>query len=240
MVTHNTKGRYKGVDNGMTSTRRPVRAAQAAAAVGLLLAGLAIGAAPARAATGQQNWGAASQFVGQINSERASHGRARLTLSSKLSSVAASWASSMARSNRLGHNPNLAGSVSGWKVLGENVGVGPSVSSLESAFYNSSDHRANMIDSAFTLVGVAVVDVGDKLWVVEDFEQPTHSAVAGSAGSTAHVAPAGRPTRPGGTALSALQRARLHQLARLFAARHNLVLPGLTAHTARQRTSAPG
>src|SRR4029077_18328384 len=89
-----------------------------------------------------------------------------------------------ARPNTPAHTPRLAGSVSGWRVLGENVGVGPSVSSLESAVYGSAPPRGNMLDSTFTMVGVAVVDVGDKLWVVEDFEQPLHARSTRSPGSS--------------------------------------------------------
>ena len=208
------------------------------------LVGVAGGGA-ANAATGHQDWGAAAQFVGQINGARSSHARTRLAVSSALTSVAASWAATMARSNRLAHNPGLARSVSGWKVLGENVGVGPSVSSLESAFYNSAEHRANMLDSEFTLVGVAVVDVGDKLWVVEVFERPSHVGSTRAGRSSQQTLPLAGPSRHGAAGhtrktVTALERARQRQLWRLFDARHDPVVRSLTVHTVRERTQLPG
>ena len=81
----------------------------------------------------------------------------------------------MAKSNTLYHNPRLATSVSNWKYLGENVGVGYSDSSLEGAFYASTPHRDNMLDKDFTQIGVAVVVVNGKMWVAEEFRRPMHS-----------------------------------------------------------------
>ena len=40
--------------------------------------------------------------------------------------------------------PNLGSVTTGWKALGENVGVGPDVSSLFDAFMGSSAHRSNI------------------------------------------------------------------------------------------------
>jgi uncharacterized protein YkwD len=114
----------------------------------------------------------AASFVSQINRARRADGRAHLASSSTLTSVAARWAAHMARTNVLAHNPHLAGSVSHWHFLGENVGVGYSAASLEGAFWASPEHRANMLDRDYNRLGVAVVDVGGKLWVVEDYEDP--------------------------------------------------------------------
>jgi hypothetical protein len=86
----------------------------------------------------------------------------------------------MASRNSLSHNPNLAGEVSAWQSLGENVGYGSSVSQLVATFWGSAPHRANILDRRFTLVGVGVVQVGHTLWVAEEFERP---AGAGSAPS---------------------------------------------------------
>jgi uncharacterized protein YkwD len=77
----------------------------------------------------------AAPFAFQINRARGAAGRPHLASSSTLTSVAAGWAAEMARTNVLAHNPHLAGSVSGWHFLGENVGVGYSAASLEGAFW---------------------------------------------------------------------------------------------------------
>lgn len=145
------------------------RALLATAVAGALVGGSGLAAS---AGTGSQEPGMAAQFVARINSERAGSGRAGLAVSSALTGAAERWAATMARQNTLAHNPDLAGEVSGWHYLGENVGVGYSVSSLESAFWNSAEHRSNILDPHYTRVGVAVVDVGGKLWVAEEFEQP--------------------------------------------------------------------
>jgi hypothetical protein len=171
------------------------RALLATAMAGALVGGSGVAAS---ASTGSQQPGMAAQFVGRINSERAGSGRPRLEVSSALTAAAARWAATMARRNTLAHNPNLAGEVSGWHYLGENVGVGYSVSSLESAFWSSAEHRSNILDSHYTRVGVAVVDVGGKLWVAEEFEQPY-----GASGSASHRAPSRSTTRTSRSAVRA-------------------------------------
>ena len=79
--------------------------------------------------------GLAAWFVAQINARRAAAGRLRLPVSPALSAVAGGWATHLARTNVLAHNPNLASAVRGWHYLGENVGVGYSAGRLEGAFW---------------------------------------------------------------------------------------------------------
>jgi hypothetical protein len=133
---------------------------------------------------GQQEPGMAASFLAQINASRESNHRPRLATSSELTAVAAGWAETMASANVLAEDPHLATSVSDWHYLGENVGVGYSVASLESALWSSSPHRANMLSLDYTQVGVAVVDVGGKLWVAEEYSRP-NGASATSTGSHA-------------------------------------------------------
>ena len=56
-----------------------------------------------------------------------------------------------------------------WRSIGENVGVGDSVSSLHSAFMGSSGHRANILKPSYNRVGVGVVMDGSKIWVTVRF-----------------------------------------------------------------------
>lgn len=144
--------------------------AAAGVAAGVLIGG--VGAAPAHAATNN-----AAYFVNAINAQRVKHGRPKLQVSATMTAAAQRWAAQMARSNTLYHNPRLASSVSNWKYLGENVGVGYSDSSLEGAFYASAPHRANMLDRDFTQIGVAVVVVNGKMWVAEEYRRPMHATV---------------------------------------------------------------
>jgi uncharacterized protein YkwD len=158
-----------------TAAVTPSRGLTVFAAAGLVAGGLfaGVGAAPAHAASSS-----AGYFVSAINAQRVAHGRPRLAVSSDMTRAAQRWAESMARSNRLYHNPRLASSVSNWRVLGENVGVGPSASSLEAAFYASPEHRANMLDREFTEIGIGIVVVDGKMWVAEEFRRPMYGAHA--------------------------------------------------------------
>jgi hypothetical protein len=99
----------------------------------------------------------------------------------------------MAGDATLAHNPNLAGQVSGWRTLGENVGTGPDDASIEVAFENSPHHFANMVDPSYNYIGVGVVqDPSGIYWVTEDFRQSTNAPQAAPAPS--HPAPA--PPKP--------------------------------------------
>ena len=169
---------------------RTVRRARVSFLVAVVAVGLLGGpAVAASSGGGRVRPDLAGAFIAQINGARASHGRARLSIDSTLTSVATGWALSMSKTSVLSHNPRLATSVRGWHYLGENVGVGYSLASLEQAFWASAPHRANLLDSDFTRIGVGVVDDGGKLWVVEDFSRP-----AGSAGRSA-TTHSSRPAR---------------------------------------------
>ena len=142
--------------------------------------------------------GLAAWFVQQINDRRVSAGRARLPVNGALATVAGGWAARMARTNVLAHNQRLATSIRGWRYLGENVGVGYSAGSLEGAFWASAPHRSNMLDPDFTQIGVAVMDVGGKLWVVQDYSRPATGTRARPM-SRASARPGGEGTRARGS-----------------------------------------
>ena len=137
-----------------------------------LLTGLAT-AAPASAAPSVT--GAERAFVASINGYRRASHRAQLRTSPALTLVARRWAQSMARSNRLAHNPSVTRQVRSWRYLGENVGVGGSTSTLHRAFVRSAPHRANVVSSRYTHVGVGVAYARGRMWVVEVFERPAPS-----------------------------------------------------------------
>lgn len=114
-----------------------------------------------------------SQYFARMNQERAEHGRAALAWKSDLADVAQSWAQHMAYSQELAHNPNLTTQVRNWKVVGENVGEGPTLDDLDRAFMNSPEHRDNILDSEYTDVGVgSVTDSNNIIWIVIDFREP--------------------------------------------------------------------
>ncbi|HUP84753.1 MAG TPA: CAP domain-containing protein [Acidimicrobiales bacterium] len=148
----------------MTTRARLRIFAFALVALVLLAGGLPVESASADA-------GAEAQFVELINQARASSGKGALTTNSELTSVARRWAQHMADEQKLSHNPNLANEVTqDWEKLGENVGFGQEVGQIHNAFMNSAPHRANILDGAFTHVGVGVVvDGSGQMWVTEVF-----------------------------------------------------------------------
>jgi uncharacterized protein YkwD len=156
------------------SFHRPSKTAtlRVLAAVGIAGSLVAGSTVNAQAATGVQRPDWAALFVAQINGDRAMYHHRSLTVTSALTGSAQRWAASMARSSALAHNPNLATSITGWQYLGENVGVGYHIGDLKHAFWQSTGHRANMLDTDYTQVGVAVVYINGKVWVAEEFSRP--------------------------------------------------------------------
>jgi uncharacterized protein YkwD len=141
--------------------------------------------------------GTEGAFVAAINSLRVSKGLPTLAVDDRLTSVARAWSQQMAGAQLLSHNPNLpAQGPAGWRSLGENVGVGPSVAWLEAAFEASPHHYENLVDPSYTAIGVGVVEANGQIWVTEDFmggaAAPTASAPAPAPVPSVHKAPAGR------------------------------------------------
>jgi len=87
----------------------------------------------------------------------------------------------MAAAGGISHNPSLASEVSGWRSIGENVGMGPSVDSIQQAFINSPEHYRNIMDGAFSVVGIGVTYGGGSVFVTLDFEQPMATVAAAAA-----------------------------------------------------------
>ena len=135
--------------------------------LGVVLAGFAAVSPAAQAST-------ATSFESLTNSARAAAGLAPYAVASDLSAVALGQAERMASAQKLFHNPNLAADVKGWSYVGENVGYGPDVATLQSAFMHSPDHRANILDHDFTQVGVGAVTVNGTVWVSVVFRRPLH------------------------------------------------------------------
>jgi hypothetical protein len=98
-------------------------------------------------------------------------------VSSDLAAVARAQASRMASSGTLSHTPDLSGAVSGWSAVGENVAEAPSPGAAQQALMSSPAHRANILSTAYTQIGIGVaVDRNGTLWVSEIFRKPTTRA----------------------------------------------------------------
>ena len=111
-------------------------------------------------------------FARKTNAARSNAGLHKLKLDPELSKAAKKHTYEMVNKNVLEHttSTNLRQRVTNWSILGENVGVGGTVSSLQTAFMNSPDHRANIMLPGFTNVGVGTVHKNDRLWVTVIFE----------------------------------------------------------------------
>ena len=128
------------------------------------------------------------RFVSRANAERARYGLPYYAVAADLVSVARRHSVEMASRHTIYHNSRLGSDVSGWRAVGENVGMGGDVDSIHDAFMRSSSHRSNILDHDFTQIGVGTAhDNKGILYVTEVFRQPwTASAPA----------PAPRPQAP--------------------------------------------
>jgi uncharacterized protein YkwD len=111
-------------------------------------------------------------FVRKMNRARIEEGHAPLKLDLEVSKVSKVHTRAMARDASLYHTSSsvLSKRVTNWVLLGENVGVGGTVSSLHRAFMESPHHRANIMLSEFKYVGVGATVANDRLWVTVTFE----------------------------------------------------------------------
>lgn len=116
-----------------------------------------------------------TRLAAKINRSRADDQLPPYRVSMSLSAVAERQAHAMADQRRLFHNPNLTTDVRNWRAIGENVAyTSRSVSNAHAMFLASPPHRANVLSSTFTQVGLGVVkDRYGTLWVVEVFRTRT-------------------------------------------------------------------
>jgi len=131
----------------------------------VLLALAAAGCMPADAKT----------FLDRTNALRSSVGVPALREHDTLTRKAEAWAQYMASTGKLTHS-NLSDGLSGlnWRALGENVGysspTADTLKTIHNLFVSSSAHRANLVNSGFTHMGVGVAkDSRGRVWVAEVF-----------------------------------------------------------------------
>ena len=119
----------------------------------------------------------AKTFLDRTNSLRSSVGVRQLKEHDTLTKKAEDWAQHMAATGKLEHSTlssNL-GSLN-WRYLGENVGYSSPTSdtlkTIHNMFVNSAPHKANLVNSKFTHMGVGVAkDKYGRVWVAEVFAQ---------------------------------------------------------------------
>lgn len=111
-------------------------------------------------------------FARKMNEARAEQGLPKLRLDPELSKVSRVHTGEMIDQNLLHHatSAQLTRRVTNWRVLGENVGVGGGVASLDQAFMDSPAHKANIL-FGFDFVGVGVSRSNGRMWVTVTFEK---------------------------------------------------------------------
>ena len=121
------------------------------------------------AAAGSFSAPAESDFLSKINALRSSVGVPGLAANAELNNYARWWAKQMADSGNFSHS-DIASLLGPWSTVGENIGYGPSVTSVFNALVASTGHYNNMVDPRFTSVGVgAYVDSIGRIWTAHVF-----------------------------------------------------------------------
>lgn len=143
------------------SSRRAIRAAVLTLAAATLLG--ASTATPAAAENSGEH-----ELRAYINEARSNRGAGELGMRTFLVRAARRHSRLMANTGQLVHSTDLASYVGNrsWRILGENIGYGPSMEVLHDAFMNSPPHRKNALDRRYGKVGVGMA-VGDdgRIWV---------------------------------------------------------------------------
>ncbi|MDP9067442.1 MAG: CAP domain-containing protein [Actinomycetota bacterium] len=136
----------------------------------VLIVGSIATAQPAWAAPCYEQSQLEAQMAAATNQARRNAGLRALAVDPQLSQVAEVHSYWMERQNRLYHSNRLGWKVTNWVSLGENVGYGGSISTLQQMFMDSPGHRQNILDPNFTYIGVSVRPEAGRLWVTVVFE----------------------------------------------------------------------
>jgi uncharacterized protein YkwD len=111
------------------------------------------------------------------NRDRERNGLAPLQLEEGLSSAARAHAAEMAKSSELSHQlsgesplqQRIAVTTLHLDQAGENVALSTTIDRAHDGLMHSPHHRDNILNQQFNVVGLGVVRVNDRIYVVEDF-----------------------------------------------------------------------
>lgn len=117
------------------------------------------------------------QLINQVNQERIKHGLKPLNVDMTLVSIAKTKSHDMASNNYFSHVSPTLGTVYNmldnagvtYSRAGENIARTGSVSRAHDLFMNSSGHRANILHSGYTHVGVGIVKYGTSYHITQVF-----------------------------------------------------------------------
>ena len=117
------------------------------------------------------------QIFDWTNQERAKVKAPPLKWSDRLAIAARLHSDEMVKRNDLSHKvkdepvftERLSEQGAHFSAAAENVGYGDNAQELQDGWMNSPPHRANLLNPAYTEMGVGIVRSGDRLWATEDF-----------------------------------------------------------------------
>ncbi len=127
-----------------------------------------------------------------INADREAHGLAPLRIDVRLVSSSRWWSGDMAARGRLAHDGNLSravpSSATRWSENVAQTWSGDAAAAIHEFFMTSPLHRANVLDPAFTDLGVGVAHADDSTYATERFTAGAGAAVNSAVGPTGEVA----------------------------------------------------
>lgn len=117
------------------------------------------------------------QIFEWTNQERAKVNAAPLKWNNRLSIAARLHSDEMAKHKDLSHRlkdepiftERLAEQGAHFNAAAENVGYGEDAEVLHLGWMNSPPHRTNLLNPAYTEMGIGIVRSADRLWATEDF-----------------------------------------------------------------------
>ncbi len=118
------------------------------------------------------------QALSLLNQDRAANGLPALKTNAQLAQLATNYAADMINRGYFAHNnpegltpfDRMKQAGISYKYAGENLAINTSIPSAESAFMNSSGHRANILSPNYTDVGIGVVhNAKGQVYVVQEF-----------------------------------------------------------------------
>jgi uncharacterized protein YkwD len=126
---------------------------------------------------------AAQEMLRIVNADRQANGLSPLAFDTRTAQVALSHSVDMAANHYLSHagrdrsSPfaRLVRAGISYRLAGENIGYDSGTTqsamlhAIEAAMLRSPEHRANLLRTSFTRVGIGVAVYGNTLYITEDF-----------------------------------------------------------------------
>lgn len=111
----------------------------------------------------------AADVLSLLNRDRTSHGVPALPTRADAQAKAQAWAEKLAADGRLSHSNLSQGITQCYSGIGENVAMAPSASFAEQILMDDPPHRANILATKWTAVGVGVARTNGGYMVVQVF-----------------------------------------------------------------------